>query len=203
MSDKGQLTLVAQPEAFFHELVTKALSNRHLRTLPETEVYLVNLLNQFMSTENLYVRDANGNLREEPLALMVKEALEQSARQAQVLLFRQVGDVSLYKAGFFQESLNRKSVDVSYYIDMGGTAYQNVAAREGEKTMRHVFGELAERFSTFVDVFAEISEATTVARSEKDLLRMYDLWLQTGSDRAAKTLKEAGIIPTAVTRKTN
>lgn len=203
MSEKGGLTLVTQPEAFFHELVTKALENRQVKPKPETEFYLVNLLNQFIFTENLYARDAKGNFREEPLALMVKEALEQPERQAQALMFRQVGDISLYTAGFFQESLSRKLVDVGYYIEMGGTAYQHVAALEGERGMRSTYVELADRFSTFVDVLAEISEATTVARSEKDLLRMYDLWLQTGSDRAAKALREAGIVPTPVTRKSN
>jgi hypothetical protein len=156
-----------------------------------------------MVTENLYARDAKGQLREEPLAFMVREALEQTERQAQAVMFRQVGDISLYTAGFFQESLTRKSVDVSYYIEMGGTAYQQVAAREGERTLRGVYAELADRFPDFVDVLAEISEATTVTHTEKDLLRMYDLWLQTGSDRAAKALKEAGIVPTTVTRKPN
>src|SRR5690606_923146 len=126
-------TLVAQPEAFFHELVTKALGHRQVRPRPETEYYLVKVLNQFVFTENLYARDANGNLREEPLAFMVKEALEQPEKQAQALLFRQVGDISLYTAGFFQESLSRKRVDIGYYIEMGGTAYQQVAAREREE----------------------------------------------------------------------
>jgi hypothetical protein len=125
---------------------------------------------------------------------MIKEALEEPAVQAQSLLFRQVGDVSLYMAGFFQDSLSRKLVDVDYYIDMGGTAYQQVVTRTSEDTLRALYGELSEKFGRFVDVLAEISDKTSV-RTEKDLLRLYELWVRTGSERAAKALQDAGINP--------
>src|ERR1700737_4665876 len=110
MDDKKSITLVAQPQDYFRELVTETLDRQHVSIQPETEFYLVNLLNQFMTTDRLYPRDGQGAVREEPLALMVKEALEEPAVQAQSLLFRQVGDVSLYVAGFFQHTLPRTLV---------------------------------------------------------------------------------------------
>ncbi|MFL5813819.1 MAG: hypothetical protein ACJ763_09600 [Bdellovibrionia bacterium] len=194
MNGKKSITLVAQPQDYFRELVTETLDRQHVSIQPETEFYLVNLLNQFMTTDRLYPRDGEGSVREEPLALMIKEALEEPAVQAQSLLFRQVGDVSLYMAGFFQDSLSRKLVDVDYYIDMGGTAYQQVVTRTSEDTLRALYGELSEKFGRFVDVLAEISDKTSV-RTEKDLLRLYELWVRTGSERAAKALQEAGINP--------
>lgn len=200
MTDRKSITLVAQPQDFFRELVTETLGRQHVSIQPETEFYLVNLLNQFMTTDRLYPRDGEGTVREEPLALMVKEALEQPAVQAQSLMFRQVGDVSLYVAGFFQDSLVRKLVDVDYYIDMGGTAYQQVATRTTEDNLRALYGELSEKFGRFVEVLAEISDKTS-ARTEKDILRLYDLWVRTGSERAAKALQEAGIIPTEGMKK--
>src|SRR5262245_45960264 len=118
MDRKPALTLVAQPQEYFRELVTEAMGRQKLAAQPETEFYLVNLMLQFMTPEKL---------RETPLALMVKEALEQPVTETKRELFRQVGDVSLYVAGYFQDSLNRKVVDVDYYIEMGGTAYKRVA----------------------------------------------------------------------------
>lgn len=200
MDRKPNLTLVTQPQDYFRELVTEALGHQNVKPLPETEFYLVNLLNQFMTTDRLYKRDAEGNALEEPLALMVKEALEQPHAEVQRLMLRQVGDVSLYKAGFFQDSLNRKLVDVDYYIDMGGTAYQAVAARAEEDHLRDLYSELAEKFGSFVEVLAEVSDKTT-PKSEKDILRMYDLWLRTKSERAAKALQEAGILPNETIKK--
>ncbi len=67
MDRKPTLTLVAQAEGYFHELVTSSLGRQRVTTKPETEFYLVNLLSRFISTESLYQRDGNGTLREEPL----------------------------------------------------------------------------------------------------------------------------------------
>ncbi|MBI2712333.1 MAG: hypothetical protein HYX41_05670 [Bdellovibrio sp.] len=195
MGDKVEITLVSQPQDFFRELVTQALSRQKLCTKPETEFYLVNLLNQFMTTDRLYVFDSNGSARQEPLALMVKEALEQGTSRQQSLLFRHVGDVSLYTAGFFQDSLSRKCIDIDYYIEMGGTAYQQVASRMDDNALRQVYSELSDRFALFVEVLAAVSDQTTAPKTEKDILRLYEQWVRTKSERAAKALQEAGILP--------
>lgn len=201
MSHKGKcLTLVSQPQDYFRELVTDALGHQNVTTQPETEYYLVNLLNQFMTTDRLYPRDGQGGIREEPLALMVKDALEASDPLTQSAIFRHLGDVSLYVAGFFQDSLSRKLVDVDYYIGMGGSAYQQVAARSDEETLRGLYLELAAKFARLVDVLAEVGDKTSL-RTEKDLLRMYELWVRTRSDRAAKALHDAGILPNDTIKK--
>ncbi len=200
MVRKTSLTTVVQPQEYFRELVTAALGHQKVRTLPEAEFYLVNLLHQFMTTDHLYPRDGEGNSQEEPLALMMKDALDQPSSEVQRILFRQAGDVSLYVAGFFQESLIRKHVDVDYYIDMGGVAYRQVAVRSDRDNARQLYEELAQQFGRFVEVLAEVSEHTT-QRSEKDLLRMYELWMKTGSGRAEKALKDAGIVPNQTIKK--
>jgi hypothetical protein len=200
MRGKSSLTLVSQPQDYFRELVTEALGKQKITTQPEIEFYLVNLLNQFMTADRLYSRGPEGEVREEALAIMVKEALEQTKPKMQSALFRHIGDVSLYKAGFFQDSLTRKLVDVDYYIDVGGTAYKHVAARAEEDALRTLYQELAEKFGTLVDVLAQVSDKTT-QRTEKDILRMYELWVRTRSERAAKALQEAGILPNETIKK--
>jgi hypothetical protein len=200
MSDRSGLKLVAQPQDFFRELVTDALGRQKVSTKPETEFYLVNLLNHFMKTDRLYQTDSNGGLNEKPLAFMVKEAIEEPTPEGQSKMFRHIGDVTLYTAGFFQDSLNRKLVDVDYYIDVGNTAYKQVASHTEEALLRTIYQELADKFAAFVDVLADVSCKTT-PRSEKDLLRLYELWVRTGSDRAAKALQEAGIQPNSNFKK--
>jgi hypothetical protein len=199
-NEKPNLKLVSQPQDYFRELVTEALSKQQIKTKPETEFYLVNLLNQFMKTESLYGQAEDGSFREQPLAFMIKEAIEEPQAEQQAVKFRHIGDVSLYTAGFFQDSLNRKLVDVDYYIDVGHTAYKKVAYRAEEAILRVIYEELASKFSAFVDVLAAVSDKTT-PRTEKDLLRMYELWVRTGSDRAAKALQDAGIIPNTTIKK--
>jgi hypothetical protein len=192
MSSKPNLALVSQPQDYFRELVTGALGRRKVSTRPETEFYLVNLMNQFMTPDRL---------PGEPLALLLKDALEEPQPQAQSAMFRQIGDVSLYMGGFFQDSLNRKLVDVDYYIEMGGSAYQRVASsRVPEESLRPVYAELAAKFAALIDVFAEVGDQTSL-RTERDLLRMYELWVRTRSERAAKALADAGILPNETVKK--
>lgn len=194
MTKKNELAIVAEPQAFFRELVTQSLEKQKIAVQPETEFYLVNLLRQFMTTENLFSRDEQGNMESRPLALLIKEALEESRKESKRVMLRYVGDVSLYMSGFFQDSLYRKFVDLDYYIEMGGNAYRSVAACADEDHIQTLFGELSDRFGTFVDVLAEVSDKT-LPKTERDLLRIYEIWVKTGSGRAARSLVEAGILP--------
>lgn len=200
MVRKVELTLVSQPQDFFRELVMGALGRQQVAVAPETEFYLVNLLNQFITTDRLYAVDEQGGVREEPLALMLKEAFEHPEPTTQAKMLRHVGDVSLYVGGYFQQSLNRKIVDVDYYIEIGGRAYQLVASRSDANVHRSLYEELAGKFKALIDVLADVSDLTQ-PKTERDLLRLYELWVRTRSDRAAKALKEAGILPNDTIKK--
>jgi hypothetical protein len=59
-----------------------------------------------------------------------------------------------------------------------------------------VFGELAEKFQPMVDALNEVSE-TSYAHSDKDILRLYEIWLKTGSRRCYDILKRLGVDPTS------
>jgi hypothetical protein len=68
------------------------------------------------------------------------------------------------------------------------------AAQEGSD----LFGELADKFGVFVDVVAEVADATIAMGNEspKGLLKMYERWLKTGSERLASALTSRGMMPT-------
>lgn len=193
LDSKTALELVTQPEEYFKELLTEALYRQQMDPQPETEVYLINLLSRFIQTENLFTLDADGKPIREPLAFMVKEAQEESSAEGKKLLFRQLGDVSLYTAGYFQEFVSAKNMDVDYYIGIGGGAYHRVA--ELDPVSGAVYGELSERFSEFVDVLAVVGEKTTPIQGESDLLKVYERWVSTKSERARRILERAGIFP--------
>lgn len=193
------ISLVAQPEAYFHELLTESLGSQGVRAQPETEVYLVDLLKRFILTDRLYARDGEGAVREEPLALQVQEALEEPGLATSRALFRRIGDVSLYTAGFFRESLARRHVDLGYYIGMGASAYLQAANRAQDEPLEPAFRELGAGFAQYVEVLLGVSERTQLqahaGETERDLLKLYETWLRTKSERAARALQEAGITP--------
>ena len=174
---------------WFREMVADALSHRRLAVQEVTEFYLVNLLAGFLERERLFVKEPDGTVRAEPLALILLRAL-QGDRRTRAAGLRRLGDTALFVSGFFGDSLARTNVDVDYYIAMGERAYGSLA--ETERGQDDLFGELASRFVDFVDLFAEIAELSEL-RSNRGLLRLYERFLATRDARVAERLRERGV----------
>ena len=74
---EGIITLVSQPQAFFRDLLVRALQQQKVSAQPETEFYLVNLLNQFITTDRLYARDQDGAaLQQDFLQALLQEEVQ-------------------------------------------------------------------------------------------------------------------------------
>lgn len=187
--------IFVNPNEYFHAAVSGAASSLKIQVSDHAQSYLVRLLGHFISTENFFPTDSEGRPAE-TLTQQLANALEEESVEARALRLRQMGDFSLYIAGFFTDSLSRKLVDVDYYIGMGGAAYENVAKLE-RSDRAVLFTELARKFPKFVEILSQISEETGFqSDNHRDLLRIYDLWTKTGSERLAKQLAKAGIVPT-------
>ena len=174
---------------YFKELVDVALSHQRLNTQELTAYYVVQLLASFLQRPL-----ADEHRDDAPLALRLAQALDSGGVKQRVTL-KEIGDVALFVSGFFSDSLNRKLVDVDYYVSIGGRAY-NVLSRVETDTFSPVFAELGEKFVGFVDVLSEVSERTSCT-SNSDLLRLYEKWLKTGSRRSGQLLVERGVVPNA------
>jgi hypothetical protein len=183
---------------FFKDALHGALEKRHLTVEDQTEHYVVNLLTLFSRSEELYDTTTEGP-RLKPLVVMLSEALEARSEGDRNRGLQRLGDVSLFVAGFFAQSFARKLIDIDYHIAMGGRAYAALAdamSRGKGRVLGHVFGELASNFQPMVDVLNEVSE-TSYTHSDKDILRLYEVWLKTGSKRCYEILKRLGVEPTA------
>lgn len=173
------------PAEYFKELVDAALARQRVPAGDLTTYYLVNLLCQFVRLQGTPEAD-------QPLALRLQHALQTGGVEGRSRL-RRLGDFSLFVSGFFADSLNRRTVDVDYYVSMGEFAYGSLGRSE-EETFSDVFTELANRFVGFSDVLADVSDRSTL-RSSTDVLRLYEKWLRTGSSRDRDKLIERGIVP--------
>ncbi len=70
-------------------------------------------------------------------------------------ILKDLGDLSLYVSGFFQDSFNRKTFNLSYYIDMGSLAYHGRIRLSASKKESHLFSETSVAiFLKLVDVLA-------------------------------------------------
>lgn len=182
---------------YFRETVDAAIEHQGVRVDPHASCYVVNLLTLFSRSEELY-EDHGDEYGIKPLALMMVDAADAPTLADRTDSLQRIGDVSLFIAGFFADSLAHKLVDIDYYINMGGTAYDSLS-EEIRGTFRGralagVYKELARKFQIVVDVLNEVRDGVGDS-SDVNLLRTYEVWLKTGSRRAAALLKQNGVVP--------
>jgi hypothetical protein len=188
---------VANLREFFRDALHGALEKRQLAVEDQTEHYVVNLLTLFSRSEELYDATPEG-ARLKPLVVMLSEALEARSEGDRNRSLQRLGDVSLFIAGFFAQGFARKLIDIDYHIAMGGRAYGALAetmSRGKGRVLGHVFAELSTNFQPMVDALNEVSESS-YSHSHKDILRLYEVWLKTGSRRCYEILKRLGVEPT-------
>lgn len=203
MADHTRDRLITRMDVreYFRDSIFTAVANQHLTINTETILYIVNMLTSFTRSENLYERTDDGYIIK-ALALMYAETIAATSKSERNKSLQRLGDIALFITGLFSYSLNRSLVDVDYYAAMGGNAYACLAAATRHsyqgQTISMVFAELSEKFQALVEVLAEINENCSLA-SDSDVLRVYELWLKTGSRRAARRLQQNGVLPVPVT----
>jgi len=191
------LVAVTNLREFFHDSVQTALRKQRVDVDDHTEHYVVNVLTMFARSEELYESTPEG-IRLKPLARMLADASEAPSSQQRDEALRRLGDVSLFVAGFFAQSFARKLIDIDYHIAMGGRAYgtlaDNLRGSIRGQVFSAVFLELAQKFQRLVDVLNEVAEMAHT-HTHKDILRLYEIWMKTGSPRAFALLQRLGVAP--------
>lgn len=171
----------ASVDEFFHEVLADALGRQQLEVSEPVESYLVGLLGEF----------TRARITDEPLGLKWLESRSADPGE-RVRTLKEVGDTTLYVAGFFAESLERKLFDTDYYIGLGGAAYRELASRLGGSSIREVYEELAAKFPRFVDVLCEVRGNVELGRA--DVASLYEQWLRTRSEWIERRLRRLGVL---------
>jgi len=191
--DRLKTATVADARDFFASELRLAMENHGVSAKPSSFDYLVTLLVKNISSESFFKVGSEGQYEDTLLFDLYAEYL-QSSREKRMALLQRIGDLSLVISGYFGESLQAKLVDIDYYFGMGGTAYSVLSEMENNRTSKSVYEELSGKFQPFSNVLGEMSERSGV-QSNKDILRLYERWMATGSDRLRKILSDHGIQP--------
>jgi hypothetical protein len=192
---KGTIQTEKNTLDFFHSHLKKSIKNQKLEITEVSEYYLVQLLVDFTLTHKALKFKRND---ERPLALIFQQAQFETILN-KIKIFRELGDFSLFITGFFPDSLNRKVIDVDYYISLGMSSYENLASifeQNYKSDFNFVFNELAKKFVSITGVLAEISSESSTKWND-GILRLYERWLKTRSKRDERLLCKKGIVPNA------
>lgn len=187
------LVATSSLKEFFKVLLDEVIARQRVVIADFTEFYLVNLLADFAASDRLFAREEDGRKGHEALALLYHRALQQE-REERIRTLRRLGDVSLYRAGFFSSSLQNGVVGPDYFIQMGGAAYGQVAELSPTTGFASVYRELCAKFRALVDVLEEIAARGLVSNGPQGALKVYESWARTGNDKLERVLVDAGLV---------
>ena len=186
---------------YFHEVVEDAIKARHVEATNGATTYLVGLLSDYARPDQ-----KAGEALARPLAFLLNEAMQTPSPAERFDKLRTLGDGVLYSCGFFGDHFEARGVDQGYLIGIGTTAYGAAASLlhvpsktpDAPGLKLDIYRELADNFRAFVGVLIEIADRTISAgmQGAKDLVRVYERWLKTGSDGLAQALAAHGLVPT-------
>ncbi len=182
------------PEQHFSELLKEACEYRNFKILPPTEAYILNLLSHYIDSRNLFSPFMDESIEKPPetFAELYLTALSASDPKNKAYM-KILADKALYLSGFFGDSLQRKSVDIDYYMGIGASAYSNLAAWTKEGTTANIYSTFSKKFIDFADLLSYISDKSAL-QSEQDILKLYERYMRTGSDLAREKLIELGVV---------
>jgi len=145
----------------------------------EMQSYLVFLLMRFTERPELAAS---------VLAVEYLQSMQTAGRIGQDQL-RNVGDKCLLYSGLFPHRAERRRVKVGYFVDLGRSAYQQLSERL-EHDAAAMYYRLAGAFVSLMDILQTMRALGTPA-AQLDPLQALELWRDTGSRAAKRTLEQS------------
>jgi hypothetical protein len=101
---------------------------------------------------------------------------------------RDIGDQCLLVSGLYPQSAERRQVAVSYYVDLGRSAYHHISTMT-QQGVADLYYQLAESFILLMDLLQTIRQYSTPAMQP---IAAMDLWQDTGSRAAYQQITKNG-----------
>ena len=174
----SELVIHTSATAEWLSLVSEAESAAALHLDEEMQSYLVFLLMRFTESPELAAS---------VLAVEYLQSMHARGRVGHDQL-RNVGDKCLLYSGLFPERAERRRVSISYFVDLGRSAYQQLSDRleHGAAAMYH---QLANAFVSLMDVLQTMRTLGDRA-NQLDPVHAFELWRHTGSQAALRILRD-------------
>jgi len=177
--------------ALWHEIVHEAEQSCAVTLKEEIESYLVFLLMRYINKPE-FVKQI--------MALEFLRGTQEISAQQKVIL-QEVGDKCLLFAGLFPSIAESRLVRLSYFVKIGQAAYVQVSKKSND-----LYDHLSHQFVPLMDILQSIRHYT---KNCPNLLPLeaYELWNDTGSQRAYAILKQytqqTGAVPILISTQDN
>lgn len=180
MSINQQAGITAQ----WHELITDAQSASGIQLNTHLESYLVHTLIHYSQRPEIAARIF-------AIDYMLAQHEQGQVRSNQL---RELADQCLLYAGLFPQHAKQRHVRVSYYVDIGRSAYLDLA--NGEHLWADIFEQISDKFIALMDTLLAIHSLNKShnlddpANYPLDPLLALQTWQDTQSQQALKILQQ-------------
>lgn len=170
--------LSSHPTHQWHDLVSEAQHNAGVQLDEELESYLVFMLMRYTDKPEMAA------------SILALDYLEGSQILGQMRQdrMRDVGDQCLLYSGLFPERAEQRRVRVSYYVDLGRSAY-HTAADAAQQTLSQLFSDLAGQFVHIMDTLQAMRGINSETPQLAPIMA-FELWQDTGSKQAHSNLTD-------------
>lgn len=162
----------------WQSLVNEASQLCKIHLTEELESYLVFLLMRFMNSPQLTHKS---------MGIEFLTSINRSG-SLRSLALRDVGDQCLLYSGLFPGRARRRLVKVSYYVNLGKSAYKSLAFTS-KYSDSDLFYTLYNNFVNLMDILQATREINN-AGNGLDPLMAEELWHDTGSEHALHILQK-------------
>jgi hypothetical protein len=169
-----KLLINPNPNGLWRDIIHEAEVQCRSNLQVELESYLIDLLVRFTNKPEV---------GKQIMGIQFMESLKQTHSERDVAL-QNVGDSCLIFSGLFPGIAEKRLVKISYFVDLGRSAYSTIS-----RTSNDLYDLLTQRFVAIMDILQSLRSYT---RQHPDLMpiQAYDLWNDTNSQRALRTLRQ-------------
>ena len=165
--------------AQWHDLVKEAEKYNGVNLDEELESYLVFTLMRYTQQPEMVSKI---------IALEYLNSAQATGADRQIRM-RDVGDQCLLFSGLFPNHAERRNVKISYYVNMGKTAYLTLAELT-QQALASMYNNLSDSFVTLMDTLMAIRNMHNEQLQLEPLIA-YDLWQDTRSKQAQQAISRS------------
>jgi len=161
----------------WHTLVHDAEQDYGCQLDEAMESYLVFTLMRFAKNQQL-------NAQALAIDYLTSHQLSNNLRSEQL---RNIGDQCLLVSGLYPQSAEKRQVGVSYYVDLGRSAYHHISTVT-QLGIAELYQQLSESFILLMDLLQTIRQYSSPALQP---IAALELWNQTGSQGAFRQISDS------------
>lgn len=174
--------LIQSSKSFFKAELETFFKNNKVDPSPLTKNYLVDVLEKFVSTENLFPQKKSTYLFD-----LYKEYIESPSKTTKQNTLLYLADYSLFVSGFMPAKILKQNLSLSYYVDMGSNAYLSLY---GLNKSNPTFIDLSSNFTTYMNGISFLNKGF-----DKNIPLFLEQWNVGKNKEALNEILKKGFIP--------